>query len=132
MHTRCVAAAASGFKRRGPVEGSEREGLGKRRRKEKKREREREREKKKERGGGEGKATKPAQHRTVNLVRYRNKNPKKNLAPALTRRGAKDFGFAKARVNQSNGQVTFSGVLPPWADTKDPSIHAQQITPGLI
>ena len=39
--------------------------------------------------------------------------PKKNLAPALTRRGARDFGFAKARVNQSNGQVTFSGVLPP-------------------
>jgi len=43
MHTRCVAAA-SGFKRRGPVEGSEREGVGKRKRKEKKRERERERE----------------------------------------------------------------------------------------
>jgi len=110
MHTRCVAAAASGFKRRGPVEGSEREGVGKRKRKEKKRKRERER-KKRERGGGG--ATKPAQHRTVNLVRYRNKNPKKNLAPALTRRGARDFGFAKARVNQSNGQVTFSGVLPP-------------------
>ena len=80
MHTRCVAAAASGFKRRGPVEGSEREGVGKRKRKEKKREREREREKKKEKGGG-GKATKPAQHRTVNLVRYRNKNPKKISPP---------------------------------------------------
>jgi len=51
MHTRCVAAAASGFKRRGPVEGSEREGVGKRKRKEKKRKRERER-KKRERGGG--------------------------------------------------------------------------------
>jgi len=50
MHTRCVAAAASGFKRRGPVEG-EREGVGKRKRKEKKRKRERER-KKRERGGG--------------------------------------------------------------------------------
>ena len=94
------------------MEGSEREGVGKRKRKEKKRKRERERIKK-GKGGGERKATKPAQHRTVNLVRYRNKNPKKNLAPALTRRGARDFGFAKARVNQSNGQVTFSGVLPP-------------------
>jgi hypothetical protein len=51
MHTRCVAAAASGFKRRGPVEGSEREGVGKRKRKEKKREREREREKKGKGGG---------------------------------------------------------------------------------
>ena len=49
----------------------------------------------------------------MNLVRYRSKNPKKILAPALTRRGARDFGFAKARVNQSNGQVAFSGVLPP-------------------
>ena len=57
MHARCVAAA-SGFKRRGPVDGSEREGVGKRKRKEKKREKERERERKKrkekrEKGGGE-------------------------------------------------------------------------------
>ena len=51
MHTRCVAAAASGFKRRGPVEGSERERVGKRKGK-RKREKEREREKKRERGGG--------------------------------------------------------------------------------
>ena len=81
MHARCVAAA-SGFKRTGPVEGSEREGVGKRKRKEKKREREREREREKKgkRGGG-GKATKPAQHRTVNLVRYRNKNQKKISPP---------------------------------------------------
>jgi hypothetical protein len=59
MHARCVAAAASGFKRRGPVEGSEREGVGKRKRKEKKRERERERERekiKKRKGKGERKS----------------------------------------------------------------------------
>jgi hypothetical protein len=68
---------------------------------EKKKEKERKRERKKKKWGkreGGGKATKPAQHRTVNLVQHRNKNPKKNLAPALTRRGARDFGFAKARV----------------------------------
>ena len=60
MHARCVAAAASGFKRRGPVEGSEREGVGKRKRKEKKRKRERER-KKKEKGGGGGDEASTAQ-----------------------------------------------------------------------
>ena len=65
MHTRCVAAAASGFKRRGPVEGSEREGVGKRKRKEKKREREREREKKEKRKGKGGREEKlGSQHST--------------------------------------------------------------------
>ena len=112
MHTRCVAAAASGFKRRGPVEGSEREGVGKRKGK-RKREKERERKKKRERGGGR-KSNEASTAQDCEFSTLSEQKPKKNLAPALTRRGARDFGFAKARVNQSNGQVTFSGVLPPW------------------
>jgi hypothetical protein len=113
MHTRCVAAAASGFKRRGPVEGSEREGVGKRKRKEKKR-KEKEREKKKGKGGGGRKSYEASTAQDCEFSTLSEQKPKKKFfAPALTRRGARDFGFAKARVNQSNGQVTFSGVLPP-------------------
>ena len=79
MHARCVAAA-SGFKRRGPVEGSEREGVGKRKRKEKKREREREREKKKKKkrkkGGGSYEAS-TAQDCELSTL----SEPKKKFSP---------------------------------------------------